>query len=138
LPSSSGRRISRENLGAWILKCNPDVTDVAGLIDQGVSSWCVQKSYRTDLFEAGQPVLLWVSGSAGGVWASGRVTGPAELRSKYVVPVVLEFLPEPVVREVVRAHPALAELEVLRQPQMSNPSFATCTQYAALRELQAG
>ncbi len=134
---SRGRRISRENLGAWILKCNPAVTDLPGLIDQGVTSWCAQKSYRTDLFEAGQPVLLWVSGSAGGVWAAGHVTGPAELRSKYVVPVVLEFLAEPIAREVVKAHPALADLEVLRQPQMSNPSFATRTQYAVLCELQA-
>lgn len=139
------QRVSRETLGSWILKCNPAVTNLSELIEHGVRSWCVQKTYRTTLFEPGQPVLLWVSGSARatptpGIWATGHLTGPAEWRSsasgeppKYVVPLTLEFLPEPIPRALLVAHPDLADLEVIRQPQMSNPSFATRTQYAALR-----
>ncbi|WP_433010809.1 hypothetical protein [Kribbella sp. CA-294648] len=138
------QRVSRETLGAWILKCNPAVTNLPELIEHGVGSWCVQKTYRTTLFEPGQPCLLWVSGSARakptpGLWATGHLTGPADWRpgepTKYVVPLTLDFLPEPLPRTLLTAHPALADLEVIRQPQMSNPSFATQPQYAALQEL---
>ncbi|GAA1593478.1 hypothetical protein GCM10009789_54390 [Kribbella sancticallisti] len=140
-------RVNRENLGAWVLKCNPAVTDLRALIEHGVRTWCVQDNYRSALFEDGQPAFLWVSGSARatptpGFWAVGSVTGPAEWRApaagespKYVVPLALEFLPEPVSRVEVVAQPGLAEVEVIRQPQMSNPSFLTRAEYERLREL---
>jgi hypothetical protein len=107
----------------------------------------VRDNYRSALFKAGQPALLWVSGSARakpipGFWATGHVTGPAEWRApsaheppKYVVPLALEFLSAPLPRAVLVAHPGLADIEVIRQPQMSNPSFVTRPEYAELREL---
>ncbi|MEU4391698.1 EVE domain-containing protein [Kribbella sp. NPDC023855] len=141
----ASQRVTQENFGSWIMKCNPAVSNLPELIEHGVSSWCVQKTYRTRLFEPGQPVLLWVSGSARatpapGIWATGHVTGPADWRPsssgeppKYVVPLTLDFLPQPIPRALLVTHPALTDLEVLRQPQMSNPSFATRSQYAALQ-----
>jgi hypothetical protein len=144
---SAGLRVSRENLGAWILKCNPKVTDLPGLIKHGVSTWCVQPTYRTALFTPGQPALLWVSGPAHatptpGIWATGHLVAPAEPSptepAKYVVPLELTFLPKPLPRTDLLTHPALTDLEVLHQPQMSNPSYATQPQYAALRDLLEG
>jgi hypothetical protein len=35
----------------------------------------------------------------------------------------------------LRSHDRLADLEVLRQPQASNPSFLTVAQFDALREI---
>ena len=146
------RRVSRESLGAWVLKCNPDVSDLPGLAADGgrsIKTWCVADNYRAALVEAGQPVLLWVSGSAGrrptpGVWAVGRVTRPVERipdpaggerSGKLVVPVELEFLDAPVPRSVLATVPELHGLEVIRQPQMSNPSFVTKAELAALENL---
>ncbi|WBQ06179.1 hypothetical protein [Kribbella sp. CA-293567] len=143
----AGTRVSRENLGAWILKCNPRVTDLTALMEQGVATWCVQPNYRSALFAPGQPALLWVSGPAKavptpGIWATGQLTGPADWRPpspadppKYVVPLELTFLHAPLPRTVLVDHPALTALEVLNQPQMSNPSFATRAQYGALQDL---
>jgi hypothetical protein len=134
-------RLTLETFGAWLLKCNPKVTDLPSLMEHGVATWCVQKNYRTALCDAGQPALLWVSGSTGatptpGIWAGGRLTGPATWRgAKYVVPLRLTFLEAPVSRTELAAHPALGSLEVLNQPQMSNPSYLTATEYANLREL---
>jgi hypothetical protein len=133
-------RVSRENLGAWLFKCNPKLTSLPDLQEHGVETWCVQENYRSALFEPGQPALLWVSGSARatpipGIWALGEITGPALSAQKYVVPLTLEFLSSPLPRADLVGHPELADLEVLQQPQMSNPSFLTPNQYAYLRQL---
>jgi hypothetical protein len=139
----TGRRVSRESLGAWILKCNPAVTDLPGLIEHGVDTWCVQHNYRVELFAPGQRVFLWVSGPVRathtpGIWASGQLTDLAQWRdTKLVVPLKLSFLSAPIPRSLIAAHPDLADLEVLSQPQMSNPSFITRTQLATLDELNA-
>jgi hypothetical protein len=52
---------------------------------------------------------------------------------KLVMPLTMDFLPTPVPREEIA--PRLPDLEVVRQPFMSNPSFATTTQYAVLADL---
>jgi hypothetical protein len=102
----------------------------------------VADNYRSELFEAGQALLFWVSGSAGrsptpGIWGSGRITGPARTRAdgKRVVPIELEFLDPPLARSELAAVAGLRDLEVIRQPQMSNPSFVTVNQYAVLLTL---
>lgn len=138
-------RVTRENLGAWVLKCNPSVSDLPALVADGgrsVETWCVADNYRSELFDADQPLLFWVSGSAGrtptpGIWGSGRVTGPARTRAdgKLVVPIELEVLDPPLARSEIAAVDLLRDLEVIRQPQMSNPSFVTKGQYAALLPL---
>jgi hypothetical protein len=134
------QRVTADNLGAWLVKCNPSLTDLPELIAGGVRSWCVREGYRSRLIAAGQPVLLWVTGATGarpqaGIWAAGQTTGPVEYseHGKLVMPLTMDFLPAPVPREEVA--PRLPDLEVVRQPFMSNPSFATTTQYAVLADL---
>ncbi len=78
--------ISRENLGAWLLKCNPELWDLRGFIRSGegrITSWAVQRNYRSDLMARADRVLFWVSGSgssglARGIWGAGHVVAPAE------------------------------------------------------------
>jgi hypothetical protein len=139
--------IHLDNLGAWLFKGNADRTDLARRLaeDPHVDSWCVQPSYRTRLMAAGQPALLWGSGSRGqvpyGVWGVGRLTGaPAFDGERWRVPLALTALPveRRIARQRLRADPGLADLEVLRQPQAANPSFLTRAQYAVLCEYLSG
>ncbi|PRX16287.1 hypothetical protein CLV67_120102 [Actinoplanes italicus] len=134
--------MSLDDLGAWLLKANgvtSDITEVAAR-GEAVRTWCVRPGYRTRLMAAGQPVLLWVSGDrrrlAPGVWGVGELSGPPMVSDgKLRVPLELRWLDEDqrVHRDIVRADEGLAALEVLRQPQGSNPSFVTAAQMAVLR-----
>jgi hypothetical protein len=137
--------VSVDDLGAWLLKANGDHSDVAERAARGdpVDRWCVHRSYRTALMAAGQPVLLWVSGSrrvTPGIWAVGTLTGAVVDDDvdgrRQRAPVTLRWLDEPsrVARDVVRADPRLADLEVLRQPQAANPSFVSRAQFEAIRD----
>ena len=135
------RRVSLDNLGAWLLKGNADHTDLLGRFarDPRVTGWCLQPSYRLDLMRAGQPVLFWASGSrrrdvAYGIWGLGRIAGPPR-RDGWTVPLDLTIVDPAgrLPRETLRADPRLADLEVLRQPQAANPSFVTVGQFAAIR-----
>ena len=138
-----------DDLGAWLVKGNADLTDLAGRFarDPVIQRWCVQPSYRTRLMRAGQPVVFWASGSRArldyGVWGVGRLTGEPQQDAPgggLWVPLDLGvwrpdlWLP----REVLRADDRLANLEVLRQPQGSNPSYLTVAQFAALNEYCPG
>lgn len=60
----AGRAVTRENLGAWLLKCNPATWDIESFVGtgEGLDNWSVQPSYRTELMEDGQRVFLWVTG----------------------------------------------------------------------------
>ncbi|GAA3391360.1 hypothetical protein [Cryptosporangium minutisporangium] len=133
------RTVTAENLGAWVLKGNADRVDLAGRFadEPRVGQWCVRPGYRARLMRAGQPVVFWASGSRAGVWGVGRLTGPAELLDDggWHVPLDLAIAPEPlrVPRSVLRDDARLADIEVFRQPQASNPSFLTVEQFAALR-----
>ncbi|MFB9239336.1 EVE domain-containing protein [Plantactinospora siamensis] len=137
------RRVTLDDLGAWLIKGNADAADLVGRFarDPRVSGWCVRPGYRARLMRAGQPVVFWASGSRGrlryGVWGLGRVTGPAEPGepgSPWSVPLDLTILAEPsrLTRRELGADPRLADLEVLRQPQAANPSYLTVAQFAAL------
>ena len=114
---------------------------MGGLVRTGfstITTRCVRPSYRTSLVAPGQPVLLWVSGQdrshPAGVYAEGRTTGVVRAEGDdLVLPVSLTPL-EPAVRRVeLLAHPLLAQLEVLRMPAGSNPSYVTEEQLEALR-----
>lgn len=135
--------MTADSLGAWLLKANPTVSPVEELLGgtSGVTERCVRRSYRIDLIEPGQPVLLWISGGASshpaGIHAQGQVTGPAYVSDetgRLALPVELARLETPVPRRELLAHPVLRELEVIRMPAGSNPSFLTRTE---LGELQA-
>lgn len=137
--------VSAATLGAWVLKCNPRLTDPAALAERGVDTWCVAPNYRTRLMASGQPVLLWVTGARlqhhqRGFWAGGRLTGAASASGTDgpKVPVQLDFWPQPVAVDELMAVPGLTALEVLRQPQMANPSFVTVAQWQDLRPLLPG
>ncbi len=131
------------NLGAWLLKGNADRVDLAERFrrDPRVETWCVQPGYRARFMGPGQSVVFWASGSRGrlpyGVWGCGVVTGPVELGAadgRWRVPLDLSIAPptEWVPRQELRADPRIADAEVFRQPQGSNPSFLTVAQFAAL------
>lgn len=141
------RRVGLDDLGAWLIKGNADAEDLAGRFarEPVVRRWCVQPSYRTRLMRAGQPVVFWASGSRGrlayGVWGAGRLTGepqPDPGGGRPWVPLDLAIW-EPadrVSRAEIRADHRLADLEVFRQPQGSNPSYLTVAQFAALQDLR--
>ncbi|BAL87585.1 hypothetical protein AMIS_23650 [Actinoplanes missouriensis 431] len=144
---SSPRTVAVEDLGAWLLKGNADHVDLRGRfsVEPHVERWCVQPSYRLGLMRAGQPVLFWGSGSrrrdiAYGIWGAGRLTGPARRDGDgWEVPLDLTIAPPDawIPRSVIRSHGVLADLEVLRQPQGSNPSFVTAREYAVITSLLA-
>ncbi|MCF7552190.1 DUF3883 domain-containing protein [Pseudonocardia sp. WMMC193] len=74
------------SLGAWVLKCNPQVWNFAGFLagdERMIDDWTVQEGYRSDMIEHGQRVLLWVTGSIDGplprgFWGSGWTTGTVQ------------------------------------------------------------
>ena len=134
--------VTATTLGTWLLKVSPR----AGAVDELVrtrfarlESRCVRPSYRTELVEAGQPVLLWVSGGdarhVAGLHAAGITTGPTfDSTDGPAMPVRVRPLDEVVPRAELLAHPVLGQIEVLRMPAGSNPSYLDLEQYAALRE----
>jgi hypothetical protein len=138
--------VTLDDLGAWLLKANGDRSDIAERAAgrEDVGRWCVHRSYRTALMAAGQPVLLWVSGTrrvGPGIWAVGTLTGAAAADDGAVarrqhVPVSLRWLDgaDRVGRDTLRADARLAGLEVLRQPMAANPSFANRAQFQAIRD----
>lgn len=152
------RAITDDTLGAWLLKCDPAIWDLAAFIDGGghkIDSWTVADNYRSARMRAGDPVVFWVTGRPGaeltpGIWGVGHVTGSTEQasghdsywrdqvvlkRSKLAVPVDITLMDEPFDREDIRAAPELAALEVLRQPQMSNPSWLNSSEWTCLQEI---
>jgi hypothetical protein len=133
---SSSRALAPETLGAWLLKAtgaHPATRAHLRAGFAGVDTWCVQPTYRTELVESGQPVLLWVSGNEpgqpAGIYARGRTTGGA---GDGVIPVELTPVSSPLLRSELVGHPSLAGMEVLRMPAGSNPSYVTPEQLRVL------
>jgi Domain of unknown function (DUF3883) len=142
VPAHGFSKLARETahrFGAWLVTCNPKVSDAAPLRLDGTSRvirWPVGPGGRADLMEQGQPVLFWIVGREGrtptpGLWGAGIVTGRVS-EEDGVVPVDIEVWPTPVPRRVLRADPLLANLEVLRQPRRANPQLVTADELAAL------
>jgi EVE domain len=137
--------ITRATLGAWLIKCNPSVTDVGAIVEAGggsIRSWCVARNYRAEMMQPGDPVVFWISGAENsrlvpGVWGIGEVTGEVENRTRPSVPMRVRLLAEPLPRAELRAAAEFADLEVLSQPMGSNPSWVDMYQWQALRGLLA-
>jgi EVE domain-containing protein len=135
--------ITRASLGAWLIKCNPSVTDVGAIVEAGggtITSWCVARNYRAAMMQPGDPVVFWVSGSdhgclVPGVWGLGEVTGEVEDGTRPSVPMRVRLLADPLPRAELRAAAEFADLEVLSQPMGSNPSWLNIRQWQALRAL---
>ncbi len=143
--AAAGRHVTLDDLGAWLLKGNADHGGLEARFarDPAVREWCVQRSYRVALMAAGQPVVLWASGGRAraipyGVWGVGQLTGPPEQSpdGRWRVPLDLTVWPPDrrLPRERLRADSRLADLEVFRVPQGSNPSYLSKAQFTALRE----
>ncbi len=142
-------RITRESLGAWLLKTSPGPGALPEPDEQGRRVFrerCVSRNYRAELMQSGDPVVLWISGSSGGrgpepgVWGVGRVAAPVGLNSAGQFAVGLDLPVEAQVlvpRDQLREDPDLAGLEVLRMPAGSNPSWLTRGQWQALQLLLA-
>ena len=157
--------VDDESFGAWVLKCNPAVFDLAEFLSLGhtqVGSWTVKESYRTQIMRTGQPVVFWVSGSRDGdpifrgVWGIGRLTSGAEYddgmfiedaekspwRDLYRatqaglgVEVDIALMEDPLPADEFESVPVLASSEVVRAPQLSNPAYLDKTEFDALLAL---
>lgn len=156
--------VTRANLGAWVLKCNPEVWDLAAFLALGgttITDWSVAENYRSDLMRKGDPVIFWVSGPRSGevtyrgLWGVGRLAGlpqmnPAgdqpvedslwldtrmEATHDYGVLTDLPLLDEPIPAEVIEHDPILGGCEILRAQQMANPSYLTKEEYAGLKRV---
>jgi hypothetical protein len=137
-------RLAPADVGAWLFTCHPrGFAEMLPALRAGgrVDGWCVRRSYRLDLLAPGQPAVLWVSGARGsvpepGVWMLGRTTG--ELDGAGPRPragLDLALLDAPLPREVLRADPRTARMEVLRAAQTGNPSVLTPAEHAAVVDL---
>ena len=127
--------LTRADVGCWVLK---SAVLPEGLLprwrpgDVAELTRCVRRSYRLDLVQVGDPVLLWCSGRVDpGVHALGTVTGsdPAALE----VDVRWTLLAEPVPRGALLADPIARDAEVLRMPAGSNPSWLSPAQWRAVQ-----
>jgi hypothetical protein len=134
--------VSEATLGAWLVKARPDALPVAEVVRTGfetITQRCVRPSYRTELIREGQPVLLWVSGRdrkhPAGVYAHGHTIGSVGFDgSELAMPVRLRAVEPAIRRDELLSLPGLAEIEVLRMPAGSNPSYLDREQYRALLE----
>ncbi|HXH77677.1 hypothetical protein [Nocardioides sp.] len=144
-------RISADNLGAWLIKCQPRVNpelprSIRAGDTQPITRWCVADNYRSRMMGPGDRAVLWVSGDgrelARGIWGLGWVTGPVrpmvdELgveTDKLEVPLHLPLLSSGLRAEEIKAA-GVTDLEVLRLPQGSNPSWVSLDQLTVLAEL---
>ncbi|WP_214407003.1 hypothetical protein [Pseudonocardia lacus] len=131
---SARPRLTGADVGAWLFTCNPREF---GELDGRVEAFCAHPSYRVGLVRPGQPAVLWVSGPDGaspvpGIWMVGRTTGEVTDAPRPRVGLALDVLPEPVARAALRADPRTARMEVLRAPQMGNPSVITPGELAVI------
>lgn len=149
--------MSRDDLGAWVVKANPALWDVhaARAAEQDLERWRLADSYRLDLVERGDRVLVWatrgptgadvgfiaeatVAGSlgidvGGSHWA--READRGQVRP-YVPLARTRWWRTPVSIDECRADPVLRRIEVLTAPRIGNPSYLTRAQAAALDEIR--
>ncbi|OLT46103.1 hypothetical protein BJF87_23275 [Gordonia sp. CNJ-863] len=144
----AGGRVTDDNLGAWVFKCNPKVWKIDEFVADGnnwIDSWSVFDNYRSEMIGDGQRALLWVSGSETGktprgIWGLGWTVGPrfpvidtdgdywatpdSRAAVDWFVPTDIVLLDEPLsAADVLAHHPDLGDMEVFRSPQMANPSW---------------
>lgn len=154
------QRVSRNTLGAWLLKCNPAQWDLRAFRAAGetrVTSWAVQPNYRSAMMRPGDRALFWVSGPGRGdlvrgLWGGGTVAAQAEdwvdgergfwrsepgresVRGR--VRLDVELWSEPISEAELRSR-GVGDLEVQVMPYGSNPSWVTIAQLSVIDELAA-
>lgn len=151
--------VTREDLGAWLIKCHPAVFDLAGLIDGGADTilrWSVRRGYRAELMSPGDRIIFWVSGRGEefvrGIWGTGYLTDyvqdaapedpdaddpgywlDAEARAavELYIPCNIPLFESGVADRDLKAA-GIDDLEVMRMPQGSNPSWVSTDQLKRL------
>ena len=126
-------------LGAWVIKCNAQVTPLAPMLAAGRAHprWCVADNYRSRLMAPGHPVLFWVSAHpCRGIWGAGKLTTAALLaEGRLRVGADVPMFHRPVRAADITAIDALRSMEVFTAPQQANPSWVSTAQYALLATL---
>ena len=130
----------------------------------GIGGWSVADNYRSESMEAGDDIVFWVSGTSRkelrpGVWGIGKLTSERyweeadeDLAGSYwedekkgaepgytietdIRLIADENYRRKVSRESLMGLKAFNSMEVLKQPQGSNPSFLTKAEFRALEKL---
>ena len=135
----------------WLFQANPDRYDIIGALRElPVIPWSLRQHERD--VKVGDGILIWSSGPAGGILARGiaisqpALTGTVEDERPFIrdptldtpLPAVRvridQVLNPPIGRWLVKAHPVLCGLDVLKMPRSTNYSV-TPEQWAAAVEL---
>jgi hypothetical protein len=151
------QKLSRTNVGAWVVKCNPqgvwdyfqeidDSGRTEGSVDDG--GWTLGKTYRNELLHKEDLVVLWVGGTReSGIHEIGWITNTVYTdtiddnylideyrRGKPVdtIPFRTLLLDGFVARADMKADSALRDCEPLRAPRGANPSYLTPAETSAL------
>jgi hypothetical protein len=136
---TSKRSVTLEELGAWVIKCNPRETAVEPFLAAGETKpdWCVADNYRSRLARPDHRVLFWVSAhTQRGFWGSGRVTGVVYVAGDQLhLPVHIELFPEPLTATELSVLAGLRSMEVFRSPQQANPSWVSAAELALIEPL---
>jgi hypothetical protein len=121
----------------------------------GEDEWSLGRTYRSGLMAPGDRCFFWVSGEVSPKWGAG-LWGECEIldtaranrgggrawidkdrmrRTVPYLPVRFRFLPRPVPKATIRAHPDLEAGELVRTPNRENPLALTAVEVAALDQL---
>ena len=144
--------ITEDNLGAWLIKCDPESnSDLPRQVDHPgtdvVTKWCVANNYRSRMMKPGDRAILWVSGNGRrmtrGIWGLGWVTGyvqDSRAGTRFAVSndisidiPLFEDGAQLSSKELVDA--GVTDLEVQVLAQGSNPSWVTREQLAQIEML---
>jgi hypothetical protein len=131
--------VTKQTLGAWVIKCNPRLTALEPMIAAGraKTSWCIADNYRSRLIGTGQRVVFWVSAHPRrGIWGAGRITGaPYVEDGRLHVPTEIGLFDDPVTAKELATVAPLRTMEVFRSPQQANPSWISRTELEVLDRL---
>lgn len=129
-----------------------------------IDAWSIADNYRSESMEVGDRIVFWVSGTLRkelppGVWGIGKLTSERywvnedeDLNGSYwldegkgseagysintAIPLITDENYRRIVsRESLKNRSAFGSMEVLRQPQGSNPSYLTKAEFSALEKL---
>ena len=138
----AGRAIDEDDLGAWVIKCDPRRHPhlrraVLQHEPHVVEHWCVAENYRSRMMRAGVEAILWVSGDGGtvprGIWGVGWITGAADGEVPLHIPLLREGLTDAELRAA-----GIDDLEVQKLAIGSNPSWVSTAQLERIRQLLDG
>lgn len=111
-----------ENEQVWLFQANENEFVLVDKVKpQKIENWSVTQNH--DKLRPGDKVLLWQSGSEGGIYATGElVTGAYEEDGDWWADIrYVGLLDEFVLKSTLRKHPVLKSLGVIKMPHGRNP-----------------